>query len=291
MGIPFGHDDAADIRSAPGRSPGLAVVPFKVLLGNEDRVLLPAPEKALSVAPEPADASDDEDDYFQVPIPTSSTGTTMFAYQLALQNRIKNGKLVEHGEYDMRAYKPTFIHDSLMLPGSLANFLGKRHAKNLVPKMTPALLPGFHAYVHSDTQMPCILQSPNATDYVQGMVVFGQVDVHVDVAVSVPVSERDYPTEHWRLKRRVVSGHAWIWSNVGSGDVLFRTQYPRWTLEDYIDGNLAPQQALRIGDACYLKDEVTVIVTDDDEGKEDRKVVYGGCGPLDSDRGHGFTGW
>ncbi|KAK5122103.1 hypothetical protein LTR85_004349 [Meristemomyces frigidus] len=295
MDVPFGNDNACDTRLPSLHSPTIAAAGIEALQTFEDVDA----------------ASDDEDDYFQVPIPTVSTGTTTFAYQLALQNRIKNGKLVRHGEYDMGAYKPTFIHDSLMLPGSLANFLGKRHPKNLVPKMTPALLPGFHAYVHSETQQPCILQSPNATDYVQGMLIFGQgkkarrlihehyraktrrvtVEVQVDVAVPVPLFQRKLPTDSWRLKRRIISAHAWIWSNAGSGDVQFRTQCPKWTLEDYIEGNLAPKQPLRIERAGFLEDEVSIIENDNEDEEEVREVIYGGCGALDYDRGPGFTGW
>ncbi|TKA71961.1 hypothetical protein B0A55_05394, partial [Friedmanniomyces simplex] len=113
------------------------------------------------------------EEYLQICMPFSSPGVTTFAYQQALQNRIPDGKLRVNGEYDARWYKPTFIHDCLMLPGSLANLLGKIDIVELTHRMTPALLPGFHAHVHADTLQPCILQSTNTRDYVQGMVVFG----------------------------------------------------------------------------------------------------------------------
>lgn len=64
-------------------------------------------------------------EYFHVGIPSFSNGLTTFAYQQALRNRISEAKLVRHAEYDTRKYTPTFIHDCLMLPGSLANILGK----------------------------------------------------------------------------------------------------------------------------------------------------------------------
>lgn len=64
-------------------------------------------------------------EYFQVGIPSFSNGLTTFAYQQALRNRISEAKLLRHAEYDMQKYTPTFIHDCLMLPGSLANLLGK----------------------------------------------------------------------------------------------------------------------------------------------------------------------
>lgn len=57
-------------------------------------------------------------------MPTSSTGLTTIAYQKALQNRINESFLFQGGKYDTNKYTPTFIHDILMLPGSLANLLG-----------------------------------------------------------------------------------------------------------------------------------------------------------------------
>lgn len=111
MGISFGHDNACDAQQAFELPPEYAATEGCSLVG----------EKHPSY-------SDDEEVYFQTAIPTTSDGPTTFAYQLALQNRIKNGKLLKHSEYDMSAYKPTFVHDILMLPGSLANYLGKVRA-------------------------------------------------------------------------------------------------------------------------------------------------------------------
>lgn len=75
-------------------------------------------------------------DYFQVPIPTFSNGLTTFAYQRALRNRIADSKLLRFGEYDMRKYTPTFIHDCLMLPGSLANVLCKVNDIGILQRAT-----------------------------------------------------------------------------------------------------------------------------------------------------------
>lgn len=72
------------------------------------------------------DQSDHEISFLDVPIPTAPTNNmTTFAHQKALRNRIKDSKFARNAEYDMRAFTPTFIHDCLMLPGSLANVLGK----------------------------------------------------------------------------------------------------------------------------------------------------------------------
>jgi len=118
-----------------------------------------------------------------------------------------------------------------------------------------------------------------------------KIPVEVDVAVPVPPHERRYPLEHWRLKRRTIKAHAWIWSNVGSGDVQFRTQVPRWTLEDYVSGDLGPSQALRVAERGYLEEEVSVVESEDEVWEEVREVLRGGAGHLDYGREAGFTGW
>lgn len=179
--------------------------------------------------------------------------------------------------------------------------------------MTPALLPGFHAYVHSKTLEPCILQSPNHSDHVQGMLVLGQgrdsrnvihehyrphcrrikVEVEVDVAVTVPHHERDYETERWRLQRRTVWAHAWLWSNAGSSDTHFRTQVPRWNLEDYLAGALGPKEPPRIEEDGWPDAEVIIADTQYERVSQQpkREIVYGGCGSLDYIVEDHFTGW
>ena len=60
-----------------------------------------------------------------VEIPDHTTGPVTFAYQRALKNRVEEERLQKYDDLDMRAYTPTFIHECLMLPGSLASVLGK----------------------------------------------------------------------------------------------------------------------------------------------------------------------
>ena len=45
---------------------------------------------------------------------------------------------------------------------------------DIIPRMTPAVLPGFYPHIHAETREPCLLQSPNTSDYVQGMLIFGE---------------------------------------------------------------------------------------------------------------------
>ena len=71
--------------------------------------------------------NDSGDEFLNVPMPVVTAGPSTFAYQRAWKNRIRSGKLARDGDYDTRAFTPTFVHDCLMLPGSLANVLGKVH--------------------------------------------------------------------------------------------------------------------------------------------------------------------
>ena len=106
--LPFGHDDAADTRLV--FQPGSAID-----IAEEETVRVKEDEES----------KDYEDHFLPVSMPVSSSGSTTFSYQLALQNRLHNDKLTSQGEYDTSVYKPTFIHDCMMLPGSLANLVGK----------------------------------------------------------------------------------------------------------------------------------------------------------------------
>ena len=72
--------------------------------------------------------SEDEDDFLDVEMPYSSTGPTVFGYQQALENRIGAYRLEPNSELDMNKYTPTFVHDSLMFPGTLSSLTNKVHA-------------------------------------------------------------------------------------------------------------------------------------------------------------------
>ena len=83
-------------------------------------------ERIKDLPPAKDDDTRETEGYFlNVPMPSSPTGISTFAYARALRNRIRSGKLAREGDYDSRAFTPTFVHDCLMLPGSLTNVLGK----------------------------------------------------------------------------------------------------------------------------------------------------------------------
>jgi hypothetical protein len=108
---PFGADDAADVKAT--------VEPVLTIATMIDEQL------KLEAADTSADHEDDEEQYFQVSIPFYSGGYAPFSYEMALSNRIRNGKLREGGQYSMSKYPPIFIHDCLMVPGALSNVLGE----------------------------------------------------------------------------------------------------------------------------------------------------------------------
>ncbi|KAK3069498.1 hypothetical protein LTR53_012117 [Teratosphaeriaceae sp. CCFEE 6253] len=302
LDTPIGQDDASDTRleHIPWAAPPTA---------TESQTSIQADlENGADTPPD-----DSDDDFLDVPMPLEApSSVTTFAYQLALRNRIKEGQLKRHGEYDMRSYKPVFVHDCLMLPGSLASLLSK-HPTELTNRTTPALLPGFHAHVHADTQQPCNLQSPNTADYVQGLVVFGlgtvsrrrihehyrrharrvKVEVEIEVAVPVMRSDRDFEHERWRLRRRRVEAYVWLHANAGTGDAVFRSQAPRgWSLEGYLGGDFEADRRLAVVEAWPDYDG-GVNERESDVGiKKERKEAWGGGGgSREYLRGNTFTGW
>ena len=106
--VRFGHDDAADMRLVLRPQPTVTLI-------KEEAAWVKSSDRPR----------ENGDDFLPVPMPVSSNGPTTFAYQSALQNRLRYDKLTPHGEYDMDVYKPTFLHDCMMQPGSLANLIGK----------------------------------------------------------------------------------------------------------------------------------------------------------------------
>lgn len=61
----------------------------------------------------------------QIPIPFTTQGLCTYGYKQVLASRIDERLLYEKQKFDIKDYNPTFIHDIMMLPGSLAELLGK----------------------------------------------------------------------------------------------------------------------------------------------------------------------
>lgn len=299
--LPQGQDDACDAKSSSQLS----------FMDTTTELL----ESFQTTNTDDNDPTENEDQFFQVSIPTFTTGLTLFAYERALRNRVRSSKLKHGGEYDMHTYTPTFVHDCLMLPGALINVLDKGSPEDIKDRITPALLPGFQAQVHPETQEPCLLQSTESMDYVQGMIIFGEgrnnrdlihahyrpnarrvkVQVEVDVVDKVPLEDREFPTERWRLRRKTIWAHAWLWSDLSVVETALDVSC--WKLEDYLSGHLSAQLSLRIsrsGNGDEAEDgELDVDVNDRGHGNSaEREVVYARHGTLDYERvRHGFAGW
>jgi hypothetical protein len=60
-----------------------------------------------------------------LPLPTSSPGPLTHAHQQAMANRIIYDQILPGAGFDPAVYTPVFLHDTLMLPGSLATVIGK----------------------------------------------------------------------------------------------------------------------------------------------------------------------
>lgn len=230
--IHYGHDDASDIKD------GTASI-LSPLTSSMDVLTLETPNKKNSIQPCKA----------TVPIPRNSTGLVTFAYKRALLNRVKEHKLQAGGRYDLSRYTPILFHDTLMLPGSLANLIGKvlsqtplncttsvlmlaqGSPEDILNRMTPALLPGHHVHVDSENgSKPVLVSSPYPDSYVQGMILFGQgkrarglvhrhyrpqhtkrkkVAVEIEVVVLKPMACRRHEFDFWEPQRRTIYAHVW----------------------------------------------------------------------------------
>ncbi|KAH9845073.1 hypothetical protein Tdes44962_MAKER06862 [Teratosphaeria destructans] len=294
--IPYGNDDAADIKAD-----------------------LPPRDLVIYVNHEPpSEADDDRNDdqnIFPVQTPYFTHGLCTAGYHRALQTRVKNGDIRSHGCWDTTPYKPVFVHDVLMQPGSLANIIGDLSPEQLIHRMTPALLPGHHPHIDSNTHRPFILPSSDPSDYVQGMLLFGEgrngrkaihhhytaalphthrvrLPVQIDVLVPVPKHEaRVFPSQKWKLKRRTVVARVWV-ARTGRAGV------GRWSLEQYLGGEVGGGQEMDVrGPEGWEDCEVEVAETgveeeaEEEEEEGERQVVIGGWGALDYGRCKGFAGW
>ena len=141
--------------------------------------------------------------------------------------------------------------------------VSKASAADMIPRMTPAILPKVRAHVHPKTQLPCLVPSENPEDYVQGMLVFGEgkltrglihehyredakrVKMLVEAETSVPYShdERASRGEGCTPRRQWIPAHVWLWSsNRQDEDVQLSSEDPvPWTLENYLEGNSSPK--------------------------------------------------
>ncbi|CAK1361569.1 hypothetical protein CB0940_03070 [Cercospora beticola] len=247
-------------------------------------------------------------------ISVTGAPVTTFGHQRALLNRMPASRLAPGAKYDASTYKPTFVHDTLALPGSLAQLLlGKGSAEDIIPRMTPGILPGVHAHIDLDTKQPVLVQSPRPEDFVQGMLVFGLGKEARDVLRAYYgrfAHRHRFPVElevrvgedgRYHLERRAIWAYVWLKSSkiddceVSSHD----NGCPKWDLEQFLGGKLGARLPLRIEQCArgdededgYIGREIVEHESEPEEDEPEREVVHGGPGLLDYQRASYFTGW
>ncbi|WPG99506.1 Hypothetical protein R9X50_00232100 [Acrodontium crateriforme] len=244
--VPFGEDNASDWHTG-----------HITRLTRGQIVPTPIPSSEIKACHQIIDSGEQ---FLPVQMPVSTpSGLAPFTYERALCNRIKYHRLCEGGDLDVRKFTPIFVHSMLMLPGTMANTLQKGSSFDCFRRMTPALLPGFHPHVHNESRLPCLVQSSNPLDHVQGMLLMGQgkagknlvnqhyhrettrtkQQVECEVLVHTPRSDRIHPDSPWCLCRVKIRAYVWLWSSVDPAAGLAQ-RTPRWTIEDYIAGNFGP---------------------------------------------------
>ncbi|KAF2863194.1 hypothetical protein K470DRAFT_255314 [Piedraia hortae CBS 480.64] len=212
-----------------------------------------------------------------------------FGYRRLLSNtRIREPLISSQGHLSTELYKPLFIHDVLMQPGSLSALLGRLSSVEILTRMTPANLRGYTALVHPTTHLPCIVPSSDPAETVKGVVLFGagrisrdkihQHYTHYGVhdATYLPVEvDVDFSEEGetgaivWHPGRKEIEAVVWTWG--ASAEPLLGSAYEseraKWTLENYLGGKFDEDTDCRllIVDADQWAD-VEVHITDD-EGK------------------------
>ncbi|KAM0700845.1 hypothetical protein Q7P35_012567 [Cladosporium inversicolor] len=126
-----------------------------------------------------------------LPLPTSSPGPLTHAHQQAMAHRITYDKLLPGGAFDPSLYTPVFLHDTLMLPGSLASLLGKVRYASITPSTPIKLMP------HSNTNQPVVKRKLH--------------NVVVEARTPIPADQRKSANEQWRLEARWVEAQVFVW--------------------------------------------------------------------------------
>jgi hypothetical protein len=89
-----------------------------------------------------------------------------------------------------------------------------------------------------------------------------KVGVECDVWVEVPPAEQEVIGHGWRLERRTIQAHVWIWS--GEVEDCKGGECRDWRLEDYFAGNLDEKLPMRV------ESDATGDEQDDLESNEER---------------------
>ena len=139
-----GHDHASNHGSETPSEPQARSDPVSESSGGSEHMDWSPISPVISTPGHSGPSSDDDDDDDEVnasttaatkeslldsaallPLPTFSPGLLTHAHQQAMANRITYDAIAPGAIFDPTTYTPVFLHDTLMLPGSLAAVLGK----------------------------------------------------------------------------------------------------------------------------------------------------------------------
>ncbi|KAL1590292.1 hypothetical protein WHR41_01022 [Cladosporium halotolerans] len=158
-----------------------------------------------------------------------------------MANRIPHDRLLPGGGLDPAIYTPVFLHDTLMLPGSLASLLGKDSPLDILDRLTPARLPSFTIVTPADPPHVACLLPMSVPSTVTGLLFFGtgrdarkliknhyrpfakRTCRNVVIEVKVPVNANSGSVKReWRLEPRRVMAQVFVGKVVRRGSVAGR---------------------------------------------------------------------
>lgn len=186
---------------------------------------------------------------------------------------------------------------------------------DVIPLMTPALMPGFTAHIDAATLQPRLKPSRNPRDFVQGMLVIGltkadrklvnthyrnhskrksvSLEVELLETDATPFSPNSLRVARPHVKRTHIRACAWICRSRKKVDFL---PDRKWTIEHFVEGRYETKQTLlRMSDTGKGdEDEDGYIgreIVEREIKREKREDVFGGSGGGDWQRAKVAMGW
>nr|OQO27693.1 hypothetical protein B0A51_04459 [Rachicladosporium sp. CCFEE 5018] len=189
-------------------------------------------------------------------LPVSSPEPVPHSLQSALANRFPAHRFEAGGDLDPNEMPPIFLHDVLMLPGSLANIIGKASPQDIIHQLTPARVNGLRTFVQPKTTLPILSPYIIPGQSAHGLLFFGsgrrsrkRIERHyqpsaqrveVEATYEVVVAGRDEGQET-RLEQRTVMASVYVWSCSLFHFAAEPDGSRGWTLEDFLAGTYDAQ--------------------------------------------------
>nr|OQO21015.1 hypothetical protein B0A51_12879 [Rachicladosporium sp. CCFEE 5018] len=263
--LSIGHDNAADARTCSN-----TVAKRRSELIMRDQIVTPASGPLRSLSPCCYDPRNPDVDhrvhrpYSQslakiLPtsqLPVSSPEPAPHSLQSAIANRFSAHRFEAGGDLDPNEMPPIFLHDVLMLPGSLANIIGKASPQDIIHQLTPARVDGLRTFVQPETTLPILSPYIIPGQSAHGLLFFGsgrrsrkRIERHyqpsaqrveVEATYEVVVAGRDEGQEP-RLEQRTVMASVYVWSCSLFHFAAEPDGSRGWTLEDFLAGTYDAQ--------------------------------------------------